>query len=188
MAKKYHDAGHIHFITIVVHNRQPIFALDEAYCHIVIDNLKFYRDNLKFKLYGFVIMPEHIHLLIQPSETANISKILTDMNKYIARQILSDLKAKGHSILRELSIEMPLRKGHKPYEYRLFQKGDYDFNIFTPDKLREKLQYTHDNPVSAGYVSIASEYPFSSARNYALGDHSLIQLDEWYNMQGSVGP
>ena len=184
MSIKYHDVGHIHFITVVVHNRQPLFALDEAYCHIVIDNLKCYRDKFKFKLYGFVIMPDHIHLLIQPSETANISKILTDMNKYIARQILSDLKAKGHLILRQLSIDMPLRKGHKPHEYRLFQKGDYDFNIFTPDKLREKLQYIHENPVSAGLVSTAGEYPFSSARNYEPSsgttaiDHSLIQLDE----------
>jgi len=144
----------------------------------VIDNLKFYRDKFKFMLYGFVIMPEHIHLLIQPSETENISKILADMNKYIARQILSDLKSKRHSILQRLRIKTHLRKGHKPHEYRLFQQDDYDFNIFTPDKLREKLQYLHENPVSEGLVSIASEYPFSSARNYELGDHSLIQLDE----------
>ncbi|MBC8235370.1 transposase [bacterium] len=178
MPPKYHDVGHIHFTTLVVNNRQPVFALDEAYCHVVIDNLKFYRDKFKFNLYGFVIMSEHIHLLIQPSETANISKILEDMNKYIARQILSDLKAKGHPILQRLRIKTRLRKGHKPHEYRLFQKDDYDFNIFTPDKLREKLQYIHENPVSAGLVSAAIEYPFSSARNYELGDHSLIQLDE----------
>ena len=47
MSKKYRNAGHIHFTNTVVYNRQPVFSLDEAYCHIVIDNLKFYHSKLQ---------------------------------------------------------------------------------------------------------------------------------------------
>ena len=66
---------------------------------------------------------------------------------------------------------------YRPHEYRLFQKGRYDFEIITETKLLEKLEYMHDNPLRADLVENPEDYPFSSARNYILEDDVLIQLD-----------
>jgi len=131
-----------------------------------------------FKLYGFIIMPDHLHEIIDTCGKKPIQKIFEDMDKYIARQVLSDLKAMNHTILHKLAIATSPRYGHKRQEYRLFQKGDYDFQIITPKKLIEKLKYMHENPMRVKLVEKPEDYPFSSARNYILEDNSLIRLDE----------
>ncbi|HEX9971440.1 MAG TPA: transposase [bacterium] len=83
----------IHYITKVVNRRQPIFALDPRFAQYVIENLEFYRNKFGFRLYGFVIMPDHIHDIIDTCGKTAIQKIFEDMDKYIARQVLSDLKS-----------------------------------------------------------------------------------------------
>jgi hypothetical protein len=90
---------------------------------------------------------------------------------------VQELKMHNTRVLERLRIDSPLRKGHRPHEYRLFQKGRYDFEILTPSKLLEKLGYMHKNPVRAGLVAHIEDYRFSSARNYVLGDDSVISLD-----------
>lgn len=62
----------IHYVTKVVSRRQPVFALDPKFTIYVIENLEFYRNKFGFKLYGFVIMPDHIHDIIDTSSKAAI--------------------------------------------------------------------------------------------------------------------
>jgi len=168
----------IHYVTKVVNRRQPVFGLDPRFPQYVIENLEFYRNKFGFKLYGFVIMPDHIHDIIDTCGKTPIQKIFEDMDKFIARQVLSDLKSQNHTILQKLAIDLPPRRGHKRHEYRLFQKGDYDFQVITAGKLIEKLKYMHENPVQAKLVDKPEDYPFSSARNYILDDDSVIRLDK----------
>jgi len=167
----------IYFVTKVIHRRIPIFALDDRFLLIVIDNLKFYRMKFWFSLYGFVVMPDHYHLVVDTLEKVSISKIKEDMNKYISREIIQELKMHNIRVLERLRIDSPLRKGHRSHEYRLFQKGRYDFEIVTSSKLLEKLGYMHNNPVRAGLVEHIEDYRYSSARNFVSGDDSLIVLD-----------
>ncbi len=122
-------------------------------------------------------MPDHYHIVIDTLEKFDMIKIKEDMNKYISREIILDLKNDHPEILEKLQIETPRRIGHQQYQYRLFQKGRYDFEIATDIKLFEKLEYMHDNPVRANLVEKPEDYPFSSARNYIHEDHSLIELD-----------
>ena len=172
-----HENHAVYFITKILHQRIPVFSLSEKYSLIVIDNLKFYREKFGFLLYGFVIMPEHYHIVIDTMEKYSIMKIKEDMNKYISRVIIKDIKTRHPKTLEKLQIETPVRKGHRPHRYRLFQKGRYDFEIVTPSKLLEKLEYMHNNPLRAGLVEKPEDYLFSSARNYVWGDDSLIKLD-----------
>jgi putative transposase len=177
MNKEKHNVHQIYFVTKVVHRRIPVFSLDEKYPLIVIENLKFYREKFGFLLYGFVIMSDHYHLVVDTVEKVSISKIKEDMNKHISREIIQELKIHNTRVLERLRIDPPLRKGHRPHEYRLFQKGRYDFEIVTPTKLLEKLEYMHKNPVRARLVECIEDYRHSSARNYLLEDDSLIVLD-----------
>jgi len=173
------DINHkIYFITKIIYKRIPIFKLNSKYSHIVIENLKYYRNKFKFGLYGFVIMPDHYHLIIDTFENFSIFKIKEDMNKYIAQQIKNVLKSTNAQILQNLKIITPPRKEHKRHKYRIFQKGRYDFNVVTPEKLIEKLTYIHNNPIRAKLIEKAEDYLFSSARNYILEDNSLITLDK----------
>jgi putative transposase len=172
-----HEIHKIFFVTKVIHQRVQIFALNQRYPLIVIDNLKFYRRKFGFLLCGFVIMPEHYHLVIDTLGKNSISKIKEDMNKYVSREIVQALKMYHPKVIDRLRIDSAERRGHRRHEYRVFQKGRYDFEIVTPKKLLEKLEYIHNNPLRAGLVDKPEDYLFSSARNYVLGDDSLIKLD-----------
>ncbi|MFO7891347.1 MAG: transposase [bacterium] len=168
----------IYFITKIIYKRFPIFKLNDKYSQIIIENLKFYRNKFQFGLYGFVIMPDHYHIIIDTYENTSIFKIKEDMHKYIAQQIKDELNNTNVKILNKFKIDAPFRNGHKKHTYRILQKGRYDFNIITPEKLVEKLNYIHNNPIRADLIRKAEDYKYSSARNYFFEDHSLIKLDE----------
>ena len=150
----------IYFVTKVIHQRVQIFALDERYPLIIIDNLKFYRNKFGFLLYGFVIMPEHYHLVIDTLGKNSISKIKEEMNKFISKEIIRALKMHNTKVLDKLRIDSTERQGHRRHEFRIFQKGRYDFEIVTPTKLLEKLEYIHKNPVHAGLVKRMEDIDF----------------------------
>lgn len=174
------DENHIppiFFITKVIHHRVPIFAMDERFAMIVIENLKFYRKKYGFALYGYVIMPDHYHILINTWGKYGIEKVKEDMNKFIARQIILDLKTRHAKELEKFRVESAPRKGHRAHEYRIFQKGGVDVELLSLKKVMEKIEYMHKNPIRADLVQSIEEYKFSSACNYYLDEHSLIELD-----------
>ncbi len=148
----------IYFITKVIYRRVPIFALDDRYAMIIIENLNFYRKKFEFALYGFVIMPDHYHLLINTWGKHDIKKIKEDMNKYIARQIILKLEKYHPEELLKFKIKSVPRKGHKAHEYRIFQQGSVDVEILSLKKAIEKLEYMHRNPWRAGLVQSIEDY------------------------------
>ena len=79
--RRYLEAGQCYFVTTAAHLRQPLFA-DHRLCRILEGNLKFYRDRMKFSLHGYVIMPDHVHLLVTPRQTATISDVMRNFKSY----------------------------------------------------------------------------------------------------------
>ncbi len=66
---------------------------------------------------------------------------------------------------------------HTECANKVWQKGFYDFNIYSDEKLQQKLDYIHLNPVRAGLVEHSVEYTYSSARNYLVNNHSVFAID-----------
>lgn len=90
--KKYNIKNQVHFVTVDTHKKMKIFDNENLY-KIIIDNLIFYKKKFFLKLFGYVIMQNHIHLLIQLSEKYNnISKIMQDFKSHSARDIIDLLK------------------------------------------------------------------------------------------------
>ena len=80
--KKHNIKNHVHFITINTYKKTRLFS-KENLCQIIINNLNFYRSKFNFKLLGYVIMPWHLHLLIQLSEKHNdLSKVMQDFKSH----------------------------------------------------------------------------------------------------------
>ncbi|MFH1366537.1 MAG: transposase [Patescibacteria group bacterium] len=197
--KKYNLKNQIHFVTIDTVKQTRLFNNDSL-CRIIVDNLKFYRRKFDFKLLGFVIMPNHIHLLILLSEKHNdISKIMQFFKGYSARKIIDFLKEKdskklslfrvqpepllGLSKGRSRGSDLPIRKvkllkkERKIPEFQVWQPDFYDFNIYSEEKLEQKLGYIHFNPVKAGLCQTPETYKWSSCRYYEFKDDSLIKID-----------
>jgi REP element-mobilizing transposase RayT len=173
--KVYNLPNQVHFITTNVFQRIPIFSSID-YRKIVIQKINFYRKKYDFKLIGYVIMPDHIHLLIQSPPRQNISDIMRDLKRSVAMEIFGRLKLESKDQLLE-RFKLPRIKS-KNHTFSLWQRRFIDFNIFSEKKLYEKLEYIHNNPVRGKLVSSPSDWIFSSYRNYFEEDDSIIAIDK----------
>ena len=178
--RKYNLENHVHFLTGVINKRMKLFQKYPECCQIFLENLNFYKNRLDFKFLGYVIMPEHYHLLIMPSSKAVISRILMVLKGYSAKKIIEFLRNEDIKFLNKLKLPVNKIKRKKDSRYRIFKPDDYDFNIFTQDKLIEKLNYMHNNPVKRGLVEKPTKYFYSSSRNYELNDDSFIKIDRLF--------
>jgi putative transposase len=146
--------NHCYFLTTVVKDRKKLLK-DDTICSIILEDLEFYRRKYGFQLHGYVIMQDHLHLLLSAKENGNISNIMHDFKSHTAQGINKVLNRNG----------------------ALWQEGFYDHVIRDQRDLQRRLDYIHKNPLSSGLVEDVSDYRFSSFRNYYLEDDSLIRID-----------
>lgn len=165
--------GHVYFITSVVYNRLPLFTRS-TYVTRLIDSLNFYRYQLPFRLLGFVIMPDHVHLLIWPEGTASVSDFMRDFKRFTARRLIiqATVESSPWAVAFQHAGQATGRSDRK-----VWQDGYWDQNVYSSTFMHQKLHYIHRNPVRAGLVEAPGDYPYSSFRNYMLDDESLIEID-----------
>lgn len=148
--KRYILSDHSYFITTATQERRPYFR-DGRLAQVIIDNLRFYRDRMGFQLHGYVIMPDHIHLLITPI-SCSISEIMRNLKSFTSKQIRETLGIKGP----------------------IWQPRFYDRVIRDEEQFLAALTYIHLNPVKDGLVSSPEDYEFSSYCAYAQLEGSRL--------------
>lgn len=184
-----------YFLTIKVNRNTPIFR-EEKYCNIITDSLKFCRDKYKFKLSDYVIILEHIHLIIyfnnldiQPIKKERmgirgevsfvtndiLDDFITNFKKFTGKEILNILKKEQSDLLSMLILKKEKKRKHY---YEFWQDGEYNFHIDNVHKLQEKQKYVHYNPVKHGLVKKIEDYKYCSYNNYFFNDDSVIKLDK----------
>jgi putative transposase len=128
------------------------------------------RIQKKFLVLGFVVMPEHIHLLVSEPEESSLSAALQILKQEVARILLKKPKKRvpGQLMLGFAGLEK---------ERHLWQRRFYDFNVWSESKFNEKLNYMHANPVKRGLVLHPKDWPWSSWSHYAKGKTGLLRID-----------
>ncbi len=175
---RYYGKNDLHFLTTSTYRRTPV-SKSERFKRELVATLAELRAELGFRLLGYVLMPEHFHLLIWPSEAANPSQIMQRLKGRTARSILKTLREeRRHAwcarMLRRFTLPSTV---HDEANGRVWQRRFYDMNIRSSKKINEKLDYMHNNPVERRLVSSPSEWPWSSWRYYFLEDESIIAMD-----------
>lgn len=176
--QRYHIQGHIYYITTVVYDRRPLFT-HPPYVLALLDSLNYYRFVYRFKIVGYVIMPDHIHVLVWPQAGPQIAEFMRDFKKYTAVRIVRQAEVEE----REGDLEAFKQAGNQTGRSanKVWQDGYWDKNVFTDPFLRQKLNYIHRNPLRAGLVVQPEDYPYSSYRNYVFGDESLFAIDRGWS-------
>ena len=129
------------------------------------------RQRHAFRMIGFVVMPEHVHLLLSEPAKKDPSKILQVLKQKVARALLKKRR-------RESSAQLSLPfGGSQTEETHYWQRRFYDFNVWSEKKLREKLQYMHANPVQRKLVQHPKHWPWSSWAHYEGKGESRIRID-----------
>lgn len=163
------DQSKAHFITATVVDWVDVFSR-KAYKDCIIESLDFCIKKKGMILYGFVIMSNHIHLIIQ-SENSKLSDLIRDFKKFTAKTILNKIETEPESradwMLKR--FEFACKSHSRNEKYQFWQYGNHPEEIFSEKFFWSKLDYIHLNPVRAGIVTKASHYVYSSASNYIEG-------------------
>jgi len=174
----YYGENHLHYLTANIYRRARIFDSDRFKLKFT-QTLSDLRAELSFRIIGHVLMPEHCHLLLWPSELANPSQIMQKLSERTANFILRTLRRNAALpwCWKMLSrFELPPTVHHHAH-HRVWQRGGYDLNIWSEKKRLEKLTYRHNNPVKRRLVSQPGDWPWSSWRFYYLEDASILAMD-----------
>lgn len=156
---------HLHFITCSCYRRMPLLRSARARDRF-LRILSEVRDRYDFALWGFVVMPEHIHLLISEPQVGDPSAVMKSLKQRVSRA----LRGKKKMVAGQLRLwgEPPLKR-----YARLWQRRFYDFNVWSTRKRNEKLNYMHFNPVKRGLAERPKDWAWSSYRFYWHGERGL---------------
>lgn len=174
--KPWPEESHLYFITGSLLGWRPLFSRPE-FAWIILNSLDWHRQHNRFLLHAFVVMPTHFHTIVKPSAGLTISDNLQSLGSFTAHTILKQLRA--DSLLAELRYFADHRQPDRTEKHQIWQPMQAK-NIFTPDFLREKLEYIHNNPVAKKW-QLAPEraaYEFSSSCFYDLGQQPIIPVDD----------
>jgi len=172
--QRFHIEGHIYYITTIIYNRLPIFTRP-TFVIPLLDSLNFYRYKQEFKLVGYVVMPDHIHLIIWPFGNSTVSDIMRDYKEFTAKRIIRQAEVEGIADWVEAFRQAGETTGRS--NNKVWQDSYWDENVYTERFLRQKLNYLHRNPLRAGLVERPADHPYSSYRNYEFGEEWLIEID-----------
>jgi putative transposase len=154
--KRYQQTRQLHFITFSCYHRAPLLGTEQAR-YSFVDALERVRQWYGFYVVGYVVMPEHVHLLMSEPERGTLALVLQ-----MAKQIVSRK-------LRPATRKEPF-----------WQPRYYDFNVWSERKRVEKLRYLHRNPVKRGLVASPEGWIWSSFRHYVTAEEGVVEIEsQW---------
>ncbi len=161
----------VYFLTSTIIEWLPVFT-SKIYFEIIIDSLKYCQQKMDLKLYAYVILDNHFHLVVS---AANLAKVLSSLRKFTAHQIIEQLKNDDKNwLLNQLAFYK--KPGKTESIHQVWQEGMHPQLIKDQAMFNQKVEYIHYNPIKRGLVDESIHWRYSSARNYILNDHSIIQI------------
>jgi putative transposase len=149
---RYQQCGCFHFLTFSCYRRLPYLGTAAARglfeCSLEVMRLRY-----DFVVCGYVVMPEHVHLLVSEPKKALLSKAI-----------------------QALKLSVSVQSRERPF----WQSRYYDFNVHNEEKRVEKLCYMHRNPVKRGLVEKPEDWPWSSFRYYAMGEIGTVGIESFW--------
>ena len=151
---RFHNSGQTHFITFSCWHRHPYFA-DPATRPVFETALKRIRHAFLLRIYGYVVMPDHVHLLLSEPRRETLAVAIKSLKQGVSRRLICD-------------------------ELHFLQKRYYDFNVHDQEKFQEKLRYIHRNPVKKELCARPGDWQWSSFRHYATGHEGIVEIEsDW---------
>ncbi|MGH9500903.1 MAG: REP-associated tyrosine transposase [Terriglobales bacterium] len=153
--KRFQQSRQLHFLTFSCYHRRANFVdgRSRSYFECALEQV---RQCYGMCVYGYVVMPEHVHLLVSEPDRKTLARAMQSLKQSVARTLA--LRAKD------------------PF----WQARYYDFNVWSEKKFVEKLRYIHRNPVARGLVERPEDWPWSSFRHYLDGATGAVEIEsQW---------
>src|SRR5207245_2030473 len=153
--KRFHATHQLHYLTFSCYDRRPNFRTVESRTTFE-SALERVRRDYVLCVYGYVVMPEHVHMLVSEPERGTLAQAMQSLKQGVARTLA-------------------LRAADSFWQARY-----YDFNVWSESKFVEKLRYIHRNPVVRGLVERPEDWQWSSFRHYLTGADGAVKIEsQW---------
>jgi putative transposase len=162
--RRFNLPGHAHYLTFSCFQRQPFLSRDRSRQWLA-EAIGFARTKYQYELWAYVIMPEHAHVIVFPTVASyDISDFLNSVKQSVSKRALAFVKATAPDFLVRMRDEKP----NGEVSHRFWQRGGgYDHNLWDRDRVWEKIDYLHNNPVKRELCARAEDWIWSSAGDYA---------------------
>ncbi len=160
----YDNLNTARFITFSTYRRLPLLT-DPTRIQVLLQNIDMTREKHSFRLLGYVVMPEHVHLVIHPQLDTKVGLLVREIKSRTARKIFAKEPA-------------PVDGARRVF----WTRRCYDHNCRTPEAVVEKIRYCHNNPVKRGLVRSPGDWPWSSWGDYHGESQGAVVVDteDWY--------
>ncbi|MBT7589861.1 MAG: transposase [Candidatus Scalindua sp.] len=165
------NSNSVYFITSTIVEWIPVFTKQE-YFEIIINSLSYCRENKGLKLYAYVILDNHVHLICSAD---NLTQIIKYFKSHTAREIIKAAEVDRKKWLLN-QLEFYKKKYKKDSKHQVWQEGYHPQIITEEDIFKQKVEYIHNNPVKKGLVEDVEHWIYSSAKNYLCGE-GRIEID-----------
>jgi putative transposase len=185
LLKRFYGAGDLHFITCSCYKRRPVLGTASRR-DLFLTVLERVRRRYRLVVIGYVVMPEHFHLLITEPQVGDPSVVMQALKLGFARRIVAEMARAQVS-----KGARPGAPGSSPGSSpsHVWAARFYDFNVYTERKRVEKLRYIHRNPVERGLVTEPDQWLWSSFRFYMYGEVGAVRVNDWQLLElRATGP
>lgn len=176
---KIRNKAGIHFITFAVVHWVDVFTR-KTYCDILLESIRYCQAHKGFLLHAWCLMSNHIHMVISSKDNTP-SDVLRDFKKFTSKKIIKAIEENPKESRREWMLDIFKKAGegnsHNSH-YQFWQQDNHPIELFTDAFAQQKIDYIHNNPVTAGIVYKPEDYVYSSATDYYQGKNgSLLKVD-----------
>ncbi len=170
------DQEGLYYLTFQVVGWVDIFSR-QVYKDIIVDNLRYCQQKKELAIFAYVIMSNHVHLMMQ-SQNGTLSQTIRDFKSYTSKVIIETIEESNES-RREWMLnyfKYAANKHKRNSKYQLWTHENHAVHVFSDNFISQKLEYIHSDPVRAGIVREPEDYIYSSASNYASMD-SILDIE-----------
>jgi putative transposase len=169
------NPDHLYFVTTKAVDYAHLFRRD-LMKRLLVDALDCLRLRERLTLYAFVIMPNHIHLVIQCPVAYPVRDLVRDYKKHTADRIIRHYQGENN----QQALQFLAAKAPPEQKYTVWEAGYQAKEVFSPDFLKQKMEYIHNNPCQPHWCLVAEPeaYLWSSARFYLTGKPVIIPVKD----------
>lgn len=174
---KFHNKSGAYFISFATVYWIDVFTR-QIYFNVLEESIQYCRKQKGMEVYAYCFMPSHVHLIFR-SANEDPSGLLRDFKGYTARKIIKAIQENPQESRKEWLLSMMERTGKKNSnitKMQFWQQHNKPIELWSDKVIKQKIEYIHNNPVEAGFVTDPVDWKYSSARNYQ-DDQTVLEID-----------
>ena len=175
---KFHDSDGTYFITFSVVGWVDVFTRNE-YRNIIIDSFNYCVKNKSLVIHAWVIMTNHIHMIISKKGQMPLEHIMRDMKKFTSVEIIHSIEESRTESRKEWMIKIFAAYGKansNNVKFQFWQQDNHPIELNSNKEIEQKLNNIHENPVEQGFANSSECYGWSSAIDYT-GGKGLVEIE-----------